>query len=529
MAPSYVTACPGVPPWGSMSSFERSRPPLSSPGRRPPARRGRGWRIAALVLLAAAIAVGAFVLLTGGAKTSGDGEIPLSQRLVPGSAEGQGIDPLRYTPARRAAYEARAAAGLAHPLYALSPGGAVATAERVAALRPMIERAVAGSNVGPDVVEGMVYLESGGRPDALASNDLTGAVGLTQILAETATNLLGMKVDVAQSTRLTKRIAKGGRKAAAREKLRARIDERFDAGKSLAATVRYLKLGQDKLGSQELAVVSYHMGIGNVQTALDKYGSSDVPYAQLYFDSTPLNHEASYAFLASLGDSSSTYLWRVRAAQSIMAEYRADPAGLARTAELQTNKNSGEEVLHPKATTTVFTSPDEIRAARSSGALDALTATRLRPDGLLIDPSMGVLAPKLGEPKRLFRALAPEALATLLYLGAGVQAIAKTGPLTVTSSVRDTQYQQLLVASNPEATHAYSLHTTGNAVDLSRTYRSTAQAQAMQFMLDRLSALDVIAWVREPAAIHVTAGPRGRELLGLLRPGAPTAPPVGTR
>lgn len=509
-----------------MSPSRRTPGPNSSWARRPPARRVRRGRIALLLLVLAAITVAAFLLLRGGSDDA-PGGIPLSQRLVPGSARGKGIDPLRYQPARRAAFEERAAAGLAHPLYALSPGGAVATAERVAALRPLIDEAVAGTDVDPDVLEGMVYLESGGRPDAQASNDLSGAVGLTQILAETATGLLGMHVDLAQSRRLTRRINKGGPKQAAREALRRRADERFDARASLAATVRYLKLAQDKLGTQELAVVSYHMGIGNLQTAQDKYGSSDVPYAQLYFDSTPLHHQASYAFLASLGDSSSTYLWRVRAAEQIMAAYRADPAGLARTATLQTNKNSGEEVLRPEATTTVFTSADEIRAARSSGALAQLTARRLSPDGLLISPSMGELAPKLGEPRRVFRALAPEALATLLYLGAGVQAISGAAPLTVTSSVRDTPYQRLLVASNIEATRAYSLHTTGFAFDLSRTYRTTAQAQAMQFMLDRLSALDVIAWVREPAAIHVTAGPRARELLGLLRPGAPVAPPVG--
>jgi len=514
-----------------MSSYERSRPPLYAQRDRPPARRGPGLRLIALLLLAVlAVAAVLVVVLSGGDAKQDDpdaGGVPLSQRLVPGSAAGEGVDPLRYTPARRADYEARAAAGLAHPLYALSPGGVVATAERVAALRPEIEDAVAGTDVSADDLEGMVYLESGGRPDALSSNDLSGAVGLTQILAQTATDLLGMKVDVKQSTALTKRIRKGGRKAAARERLRAQVDERFDARKSLAATVKYLELAKDKLGTEELAVVSYHMGIGNLQTAQAKYGSTEVPYAQLYFGSTPLDHEAAYAFLASLGDSSSTYLWRVRAAQSIMRLHRDDPAELERLQTLQTNKNSGEEVLHPKADTTVFTSGDEIRAARDAGALDELTAARLRPDGLHIDPAMGVLAPKLDEPKRLFRALTPEALATLLYLGAGVQAISKAGPLTVTSSVRDTAYQDLLVASNPEATQAYSLHTTGNAMDLSRTYVSTAQAQAMQFMLDRLSALDMIAWVREPAAIHITAGPRGKELLGLLKPGAPTAPPIG--
>ena len=36
-----------------------------------------------------------------------------------------------------------------------------------------------------DVLEAIVMLESAGRPDAQASNDLAGAVGLTQILAET--------------------------------------------------------------------------------------------------------------------------------------------------------------------------------------------------------------------------------------------------------------------------------------------------------------------------------------------------------
>ncbi|HWT93214.1 MAG TPA: hypothetical protein VN238_09480, partial [Solirubrobacteraceae bacterium] len=63
-----------------------------------------------------------------------------------------------------------------------------------------------------------------------------------------------------------------------------------------------------------------------------------------------------------------------------------------------------------------------------------------------------------------------------------------------------------------------SLHTTGWAFDIERTYRSRAHALAFQFMLDRLQALNLIAWVREPAAIHVTAGPRAEELLGLLSP-----------
>jgi hypothetical protein len=86
----------------------------------------------------------------------------------------------------------------------------------------------------------------------------------------------------------------------------------------------------------------------------------------------------------------------------------------------------------------------------------------------------------------------------------------------LTSTVRDQRYQRVLLRRNIQATPGYSLHTTGWAFDLLRKYRSRRQALALQFMLDRLQALNVIAWVREPAAIHVTAGPEAEELLDLL-------------
>jgi Family of unknown function (DUF5715) len=97
----------------------------------------------------------------------------------------------------------------------------------------------------------------------------------------------------------------------------------------------------------------------------------------------------------------------------------------------------------------------------------------------------------------------------LEVIGAGTRAIARTRPLVVTSTVRDERYQRLLAARNIEATHNFSLHTTGWAFDISRNYRSRAQALAFQFMLDRLTALNMIAWVREANAIHVTVAAPG--------------------
>jgi soluble lytic murein transglycosylase-like protein len=519
-------AAPSRPP-------RRGRPRRGAP-RVPPAELRRRRARAGLLLLLAVFAgaVGAALLLhssggDGGTAKAG-GRDP--RALLPGSQAGEGVDPLRYTAAVRANREAQAAAGLAHVLYVKSPGGAVVTAERVNALRPLVERAAAKGGVDPNVLEGIVFLESAGRPDAMANpRDLGGAAGLTQILAQTGTGLLGLKVDVGASERLTRGIARG-RKVAARQAQRRKVDERFDPAKALAATARYLNIARKAFAGNadrdDLAVASYHMGIGNLQTALSRFGDKTVPYAELYFASSPVSHSRAYAFLTSLGDDSSTYLWRVRAAEDIMRRFRSDPIKLASRAVRMLHKASAEEVLRPEGSVPEFPDPFAVGRAEASGALRRLDPALLQRYGLQISTTMGELAPKVHQSRRLYRALRPEALATLLYLGATAQGISGAAPLIVTSTVRDRQYQAQLAATNIEATHAYSLHTTGFTFDILRKYVSGDQSKAFQFALDRLTAENVIAWVREPAAIHVTVGPGARVLLPLLRPGAPVPAPA---
>src|SRR3954470_17701864 len=82
------------------------------------------------------------------------------------------VDPIAWDPDRRAQLERRAAAGLAHVLYAKSPGGAVVSAARPARWRPLVERAARAAKLDPDVLEAIVLLESAGREDARASDDL---------------------------------------------------------------------------------------------------------------------------------------------------------------------------------------------------------------------------------------------------------------------------------------------------------------------------------------------------------------------
>ena len=421
-------------------------------------------------------------------------------------------DPFAWAPDREEEFVARATAGHSHVLYEKSPGGVLATAERVERWRPQVEEVAASAGVEADVLEAMVFLESAGYPDARAGSDLRGAVGLTQILAETATNFLGMRVDVDASERLTRKIRRRGPSPALLAR-RREVDERFDPEKALAAAGRYLEMAEDSLGREDLAVASYHMGIGNLQNVLAAYGESDASWAQVYFDATPRSHPRAYRLLSGFGDDSATYLWRVYAARGIMRLFREDRARLGRLARLQTAKASAEEVLHPRSRTRVFETPNELEEAYGAGELRPFGGI----PGLRVDPQMGELARRLDSERRLFRGLRPEAYALAAYLSAGVRDVGDTrASLIATSSVRDLSYQRLLARSNAYATREYSLHTTGYAFDIRRDYASRAQAVAFEYMLDRLQSLDLIAWVREPAAIHITASGEGAKLVPLL-------------
>jgi hypothetical protein len=475
-------------------------------------------RVRAALLAGALVVVAVFTA----AALRGDGPSPDTPVVpAPEGAGGDSVpDPFAYDSDREDELVARAAAGSAHILYARSPGGAAATAARVARWRPQIGAAALEAGVEPDMLEALVFLESAGRDDAMAGG-LEGAVGLTQILAETGENLLGMDVDLERSARLTRRIDRALRHgdAGAAERLREQrraADERFDATAALAGTARYLTIARAELGREDLAFVSYHMGIGNLQDVLAAYGDDDVSYARVYFDSTPTRNPDVHRRLAAFGDDSSNYLWKLHAAREIMRLHREDPERLARLEQLHGAKASAEEVLHPPEETARFGTPDVLRAAWDEEEIEVF------PDdpaatGLDRDASMGELAGRVGAVPGLYRGLRPEALAIALYIGAQTRAYAGgDAPLVVTSTVRDEQYQGRLARGNREATRNYSLHTTGWAFDVVRDYRSRRQALAFQFVLDRLQTLDVIAWVREPRAIHITAAGGVEGLLPLL-------------
>ncbi len=463
------------------------------------------------------------VLVTGGGGGAGK---PV--RLVPrGSLNGP--DPLAFTTGRAAKFEQAAAFGLSHALYTKSPGGVVATARRVESFRALIGTVAAGGPVPADMLEALVFLESAGRPEVIAGDDPAGAAGLTQILAETGRDLLGMHVDLAASRTLTRAIdaalAHGNsRRAALLRARRRQVDTRFDPRQALTGAVRYLSLAKAHFGRSDLAVVSYHMGMGNLEQVLRAYvgGTSSAPiatlvrqhrlsWAEVYFDSSPVRHAAAWRLLNQFSDDSQTYYWRILAALQIIVLYRHQHATLVELARLHDHRSSADEVLHPPRSTTSFSSPSGLVQAWAKGLIQPLPDQPRRLHFRLAT-SIGQLAHRVGAQPTLYKALRPEALALLVYLADQVQQLSRAStPLIVTSAVSDGSYQRLLATTNDGA--ADPLQTTGYSFSIGRRYSTRAQAEAFQYELDRIQALDLIAWSRTQTTIEVTVASQARTLI----------------
>ena len=397
----------------------------------------------------------------------------------------------RATAAARAAASAKleraAAVGVSRGFF---DGGVFTTAARVVQWRPQVVRAARAADIDPNVLEAVVWVESSGRPDVVNGT----AVGLTQLHPWVARSM-GLHVDARRAAVLTRRIARSWHIAHTRQlrRWRARYDERFAPAKELRATAAYLARAQAVLGRGDLAIQAYHVGI-------PKLRRTATSYAELYFNGARVDD----------------YALKVFAAQRILHLYRANRAALAFEAQQQARKSSGEEYLHPLYRTHRFPSPGALLRAEQHRVL-RMIPVRPRETHVLVGGALGGEARRFGRARRLYRALRPAALDVLLYIGERVHELSGARrPLILTSAVRDLKYQRVLTHVNPNAARAYSLHTAGYAFDIARSYGSERQASAFQYVLNRLTAANAIAYIREAAAIHVTVASDAPATLRLL-------------
>jgi hypothetical protein len=199
----------------------------------------------------------------------------------------------------------------------------------------------------------------------------------------------------------------------------------------------------------------------------------------------------------------------VRAAENIISLYRSNRAQLVRLNALETAGLDDGEVLHPPGQTGAFATPGDLASAYASHAVLPLPSDPAKL-GLAYSSSLGSLAHRLGQSPALYRGLRPAALDLLIELAARVRTLSRSkAPLILVQAVTDGSYEHFLGGPS-----GYSLASTGYRFEIERSYASGAQAVAFQAMLDRLQALNVIAWTREPTTIDVTvASDAGRVIV----------------
>jgi Family of unknown function (DUF5715)/Transglycosylase SLT domain len=382
-----------------------------------------------------------------------------------------------------------AALGVDRNLLLASPGGVMGTAARVAQWRRLVVSATRGSEVDPNLLEAIVFVESSGRADVTGGS----AVGLTQ-LHPSAARRLGLHVDLRRSNKLTHQIYRAWNHAHAKQlrRWRARYDQRYAPARALRATVAYLESARTTLGRGDLAVQAYHVGVPALRDV-------HVPFAELYVRSSRTDD----------------YYFKVVAAERVMHLWRANRNALRYELAQQVRKNSSEEYIHPLARTHRFSSPNAI--LRAWGHTLRGVPIDTPHTHIAISGTLGAEARKLGRSRRLYRALRPQALDVLLYIGQRVHELSGgRHSLLLTSAVRDNRYQRVLMHVNSNAARTYSMHTTGYAFDIARAYSSPRQARAFQFVLDRLSAVNAIAYIREAEAIHIAVSSDASRKLKLI-------------
>ena len=374
--------------------------------------------------------------------------------------------------------------------------------------RRQVERAAEQAGVDADTLEALVFLESAGREDARAPGGLEGAVGLTQILAETGQNLLGMRVDLAAQPRATRggstRAERRGRDAAPRA-LRAGASARRRALRPREGARRHRPL-PDARARARSAARTWRSSPTTWASATSRACCATTAAAR------PPLRAALLRLHAAAPRATPTGGWRPRRRLVELPGGSSPPRGRScglpggprRAAtgwpRCTTPRDPPRRCCTRRTDTARFDTAADAAARVGRRRHRAVPEARGASTGLRRDRRMGELAPRLDQPVALPRAAA----------GGARDWRCTSAPRCARSSGgrhpdRDLdgarrRYQDLLVSRNREATRHYSLHTTGWAFDIAA--RATARAaQALGVPVRARPAADA-----EPDRLGARAG-----------------------
>ena len=344
-------------------------------------------------------------------------------------------DPFAYEPGREEEFVERATAGHSHVLYAKSPGGVGGHRAPGGALAPArSRRPPAASRPGPARGDRVPRerRQPGGARERRPRGRGRADPDPGRHRHEPARHARGRgRQRAADAADAAPRADARGCCASA-----ARSTSASTRARRWRAPVRYLKLARERFGREDLAVVSYHMGMGNLENVLDAYGDDDGELGArlLRRDAAqpPARLPAALRLRRRLRD---LPVARLRGAGDHAPLPRRTRPSCAAARRCRRPRPPPRRCSTRARRRRSSRRPTSSRTAYRVGRA---AAVRGRPRDAARPRRTGELAARLDAERRLYRGLRPEAYELAVYLAAGVRSVSGTrASLIVTSTVRD--------------------------------------------------------------------------------------------
>ena len=363
-------------------------------------------------------------------------------------------------------------------------------------------------------LEAIVFVESAGRPDVLAGDDVSRAAGLTQIVAATGRQFLGMHVDTDASRRSrADQSGRASRTARSAQRLGGAPPPCRRAVRAAEVAARNGALPRRRRRTISVATISR---------------SSRTTWASgICSTSSPRTaaRRLVRAALLRLG---------ARRARRGVATPRVARRHVARLLLEGARGGTRHAAVPPRSRSArlrgAAPGEEELRRGGHAPALPDAALPHAGRDRARVEasrPATRSRATASGRTSRSAASWARRRTSSAVPVASTAACVRRRSTCCstsaqrvhelsgarsrciVTSAVRDNRYQRVLMHVNPNAARTYSLHTTGYAFDIARSYASERQAAAFQFVLDRLQAVNAIAYIRE-ARRSTSRSPRMR-------------------
>jgi hypothetical protein len=407
---------------------------------------------------------------------------------------------------------------------------AVAGARRItrdSSLQEIFRSAAARSGFPKSTLEAIAYLESWG--DARAESWAGSPRGIMQVSTSTARE---MGLRVAEATRyrvIRERVAvkRRGKRTSYRtvsRRIPYRVvvrDDRLIPARAIPAAALYLAAMEKKFGGRDWAIFAYHCGQGCVAEMQDLTRNAQgiapdqVTVPRMFFSATPVwNRELYQAIQQQMQrDYSPTYYFRVKCAEELLEQYRADPDAFAALAAEYRNPYSASArapyrlSVWLKPEDLVFHNSEDIQVDLDKRLVRAFD----RPDYFGYELR---LTPDATEDRPHFSEASPAAVGTLAYVAFETRRLYAAmrsqlqpfRPLPVTALVQPEDF------AAQQGGREILAHCSGQVFDIDYSGLPPGEVECLRFVLDDMEWDGYLGFVEEGReGLHIGCAPSARD------------------